>query len=145
MDYADHQNAQPASHLEYNIPTPDAAKVKQQAFAYMGQLIGWCSEQKAGILIDLILRSRPETIVEIGVWGGMSLVPMAHALKMNGKGKIYGIDPWSNVASLEEMANDANKAYWGEVNHEAVLHGLIYRTRQFDLENQIVLIRNTSA
>lgn len=118
--------------------------VKQQAFAYMDQLDGWCSKQKASFLIDLILRSRPGIIVEIGVWGGKSLVPMACALRANGAGTVYGIDPWSNTASIEEVQNEDNKAFWGTVDHEAVMRSLINKILYFQLQDQIVLMQRTS-
>lgn len=121
------------------------SKIKLQAFAYMDQLEGWCSKEKAGVLIDLILKNRPESILEIGVWGGKSLVPMAYALKANGKGKIYGIDPWSNYESVQHVMNESNIAFWNYVDHESVMKGLISKIEQFDLKNQVELIRNTSA
>ena len=94
------QQVPPASHYEYVIDRPRAEVVTQRAYACMRQLEGWCSEQKASILVELVLKTRPEKIVEIGVFGGKSLVPMACALKENGSGKIYGIDPWSSAESV---------------------------------------------
>ena len=150
---AESANAQPNSHLEQpvNIQSAIAAtgplnpvRVRDQAFAYMKQLDGWCAENKAGILIDLILKNKPEIIVEIGVWGGKSLVPMAQALRANQKGKIYGIDPWDNQASMEEVVHPENQAFWGRVDHTAVMNGLIGKIREFGLDNQIELIRATS-
>lgn len=136
----------PPSHLESVIDYRESTKgLKAQAFWFMDQIYGWCSHGKASILIDIITRKQPEKIVEIGVWGGKSLIPMAYALKALGKGKIYGIDPWDNLASIEGMEDEANKAYWGRVDHEAVLQGLIGRIDQFGLIEQVELIRATSA
>ena len=110
MHYSDHDaNQRPATHFEYILPVAQSldlrVEVKKEAVAYMQQLEGWCSEQKAFILIDLIQKIRPKKIVEIGVWGGMSFVPMACALRANGSGKIFGIDPWESSASLEHVMN----------------------------------------
>lgn len=142
----DHQNMKLASHLELsvgeNLPDP-AYQVKQEAFRSMDQLEGWCSKYKASVLIDLILMLKPQIIVEIGVFGGKSVVPMAYALRKNGEGKIYGIDPWSSVESIVGMEG-VNKDYWGSVNHEKILEGLIRKISQFGLENQIKLVRSTS-
>jgi cephalosporin hydroxylase len=55
-------------------------------------------------MAQLILDTKPEVIVEIGVYAGRSLLPMALALKHNGKGKIYGIDPW-DVEVVKESAS----------------------------------------
>lgn len=119
-------------------------QVKKDAFVYMDQLVGWCSRQKASFLVEQILMRKPETIVEIGVYGGKSLVPMAYALKINGRGKIYGIDPWSAECSLEGVQNASNIAYWGTQDYEAVLYHLIKKIEKFDLGEQVELIRATS-
>jgi len=135
----------PPTHMECCVvENLDEVAIKNQAFAYMQQLEGWCSNDKAGTLINLILKSRPDVVVEIGVWGGKSLVPMAYALKMNKKGKIIGIDPWSNEASLQGLTNDENKGFWGQVDHEQVMWGLIDKLHQFDLLSQVLLIKTTS-
>jgi predicted O-methyltransferase YrrM len=143
----DCNDAQPASHYEQVVvkPEPIAADVRRQAFEYMEQLDGWCAKPKAAILIDLILKEKPLTIVEIGVWGGKSLIPMAHALRANSKGKIFGIDPWDNNASIEEVKSETNKTFWSYADHGMVLRGLMQKIEEFDLENQIELIKATSA
>lgn len=137
-------HAQPSSYLEYSIEQTDPTVVKSRAFTYMRELHGWCSEEKAGMLIDLVLKSKPDKIVEIGVWGGKSLIPMACALKANKKGVIFGIDPWDPNASLQGLTNESNKAFWGWVDHEAVMWGLIDKICQFDLIDQVQLIKTTS-
>jgi predicted O-methyltransferase YrrM len=58
-------------------------------------------------------------VVEIGVWAGRSLVPMALALKALNKGKIIGIDPWDAKASIEGMTGE-NLKWWQEVDHEKI-------------------------
>lgn len=138
------ENNQPASHYEYVVDQQTAEALKKQAFSYMSQLHGWCSQEKAAILIDLVLKYKPETIVEIGVWGGKSLVPMACALKANNKGKIYGIDPWSSQASLQGLINEENKGFWSWVDHEGVMRGLIDKIDEFELGAYIDLIKATS-
>lgn len=137
----------PASHYEYVIKANynDVSTIKQQGFAYMDQVDGWCSYRKAGFLMDLILKAKPQVVLEIGVWGGKSLIPMAYALKANGSGVIYGIDPWSTEASLEEVKDESNIAYWGTIDHENVMNWLIVKLFQFELKNHVQLIRSTSA
>lgn len=137
-----HSDLPPPSHLEYSLSAPE---VKSQAFALMKQLEGWCSERKAGILMDMILFARPTTVVEIGVFGGKSLIPMALALKTNGKGIIYGIDPWDRAASTQGVIEETHKKWWGEVDHIGILQGFISKIDQFGLRKQIIIIKTTSA
>lgn len=145
MDYNQPSQHQP-SHFEYRVELDkrDSAKIKLKAFEYMDQLEGWCAYEQASILIDLILKNKPETVVEIGVFGGKSLIPMAYALKVNEKGKIYGIDPWEGSASIQGVMDESNKYFWTIVNYQEIMSGLIYKVKQFGLENQIDLIRKTS-
>lgn len=124
------------------VESPD--KVKARAYKYMESVIGWCSPIKAETLIDIILRYKPETVVEIGVFGGHSVIPMAVALKANGSGKLHGIDPWDNQASLEGVMNPSNEYYWSTINLEAILQNLIDRIQEFGLDEQIALYRCTS-
>jgi predicted O-methyltransferase YrrM len=130
---------QPPSHYE------SSAQVKEQAFRYMQHLTGWCTNMKAGILIDLILKSKPKVVVEIGVYGGKSLVPMGYALQVNGIGKAYGIDPWMTDASLEDVHNASNRYFWSTIDHEAIRLDLVSKLATFNLNNQIELIQTTSA
>ncbi len=70
--------------------------LKKQVYNIMSQFDGWCSEEKAGILIDVIRCLSPEVVVEVGVGGGKSLIPISFALKQNCSGKVYGLQPWKN-------------------------------------------------
>ena len=131
------------SHFEYVAETKEDA-LKTTVFESMRELHGWCSEEKAGILVDLILMTKPEKILEIGVWGGKSLIPMAYAVKANGKGTVYGIDPWSPGASSVGM-DGQNLEWWSQVDHELVYQSLVASIAKFRLEDEIVLMRTTSA
>lgn len=136
--------APPPSYFEYNIEIPSSEPVKRKAFDAMNQLEGWCTQQKASILIDLVMWKKPEKIVEIGVFGGKSLIPMAFALKECGnKGKIYGIDPWDSKASAEGM-DGVNYEWWSKLDHESIFLGLIAKTALFDLFDHVEYIRSRS-
>lgn len=148
MDYLPPEKNQPASHLEYYASDErreSDAEVKLKALYLMDQMNGWCSSFKGSILVDLVLKTKAKKIVEIGVFGGKSLVPMAYALKVLKDGIVYGIDPWSSYESTQWVMNDQNRHYWSTIDHEAVMQGLIQKIDKFGLRNQIVLIRNTSA
>lgn len=117
--------------------------LKAKTFIAMNRLDGWCSKEKASILIDIILDNKPEVIVEIGVFGGKSLIPMAFALSYNGKGKVYGVDPWSALESATGM-DGVNYAWWSSIDHDAILKKLETRILEFNLQTYIELIRATS-
>lgn len=144
MDANTEFNSNIDSHYEVvQSKSHDLVVLKATVLKNMRQLEGWCSNEKASILIDIIAELQPETIVEIGVWGGKSLIPMAYALKYNGKGTIYGIDPWSTQESAEGM-DGANHTWWSSVDHIKILKGLKSKIGEFELQKEIVLIRSTS-
>ena len=137
-------NVQPLSGYGDGPCDEASSSVKTQAFEFMNQLEGWCSQHKASVLMDLVLQEKLEVVVEIGVFGGKSLIPMACALKANGKGKIFGIDPWDSHASIQGAINEANKSWWEELDHQMILRGLTKKIHQFALTDQIELIQSTS-
>lgn len=136
---------QPPSGIHYNVDAFLAEQVKWTAKCMMDQMEGWCSHQKAEILIDLILGMKPQKIVEIGVWGGKSLIPMAYALKITGGGVIYGIDPWDPGESTQCIKNELNIQHWRRSDHEAVMNSLIWKISEFQLNDHVRLFRGTSA
>ena len=71
-------------------------ELKKQVCLVLPSLEGWCSREKALNFIDLVLEVKPQVCVEIGVFGGSSLFPVASALKHRGEGIVIGIDPWDN-------------------------------------------------
>jgi predicted O-methyltransferase YrrM len=137
------------THFEEVLPIASEEKQKSDALkAYatqcMSQLHGWCSPEKGSFLVDLVLKTKPDTIVEIGVWGGKSFLPMAMALKENQKGVAYGIDPWSSKESTQWVTEEVNKNFWEWANHDLVYNHLNEKIDLFGLRNQIILIKSTS-
>jgi hypothetical protein len=80
---------------------------------------GWCTLEKANALAACILTIRPNLIIEVGIWAGRSLIPMALALKALGKGKLVGIDPWRAEASVGGLSGEDLK-WWATVDHERI-------------------------
>jgi predicted O-methyltransferase YrrM len=78
----------------------------------VNSLPGWCTDQKARRLVELIAKEKPKTCVELGVFGGRSLLPIALALQFNGYGYVVGYDPYTKEAALEHMKEPENIMYW---------------------------------
>ena len=88
---------------------------------------GWCSEEKALKLAELLMEKQPKVCVEVGVFGGRSLVPQALTLKEIGQGgHITGIDPWTLDAALDGGIGQENEEWWkNNVNLEDIYRGFI--------------------
>lgn len=84
------------------------------------KLAGWCSREKALTIARIVLEERPKTCVEIGVFGGRSLMPCAAALRHNGDGEIYGIEAWSPNVAIENATNEANDDWWSKIDFAGI-------------------------
>jgi hypothetical protein len=61
-----------------------------------------------------------ELCVELGVFGGRSLISIALGLARSGFGRVDGIDPFAAAAALEGTNDPANSAWWSNLDYEAV-------------------------
>jgi predicted O-methyltransferase YrrM len=84
------------------------------------KLAGWCSREKALTIARIVLEEHPKTCVEIGVFGGRSLMPCAAALRHNGEGEIYGIEAWSPNVAIEQATNTVNDDWWSKVDFAGI-------------------------
>lgn len=122
--------------------------LKNHVCAHLPYLHGWCSKEKALNFIDLVLQVKPQVCVEIGAFGGSSILPVAYALKLLNKGIVIGIDPWDKMEILKYFGPDENQQnveYWEKhldlnnvYNH--YLHMIVYH----GLENYWKTLRMTS-
>lgn len=138
-------NYEQPKNCEYNLEAELSYKktFKEKGIESLQHLHGWCTQYKASVLMDLISIKKPKIVVEIGVFGGSSLIPMAYALKENNKGKIYGIDPWSAQESAIGMTGE-NLEWWSSIDHLDILNGLKDKIQEYDLNAYIELIQATS-
>lgn len=87
----------------------------------MPAMDGWCSKTKAEALVKAVLEQKPEVVVEIGVFGGRSLIALALGCLVNGQGQVFGIDPWDVSASISGFEEDKqNREWWRKVDHDVI-------------------------
>lgn len=80
-------------------------------------LEGWCTKEKAMIIYNVILSIEKPVCVELGVFAGRSLVAIAKAAKRK-NGHVYGIDAWSNDASMYGNNREENNIWWSNIDYE---------------------------
>lgn len=106
-------------------------------------LPGWCTVDKAKRIAQLVDDARARLCVELGVFGGRSLVAMA----LGGNGRqceVHGIDPYAKGPSLEGTNDAENEKWWSEVNYEDVLQQCRGAIAKLGLEHRVRLIRARS-
>jgi len=110
---------------------------------------GWCTPHKAARLFALINIIRPSVCVEIGIYGGKSLLPQALALKHVRHGLIYGIDPWSaQVATATSTAHGANGVanddWWLNLDFAAIKRRFYENLVRQELTGPTAILETTS-
>lgn len=122
-------------------------EVKEAVYDALPEILGWCSKEKASHFIDLVLEVKPELCVEIGVFGGASLLPVGAALDFLGHGTVVAIDPWDKIECIRYLDPDADKKnllWWAHLNLDHIYFGFLNLLRQFELEKICVVLRATS-
>lgn len=105
---------------------------------------GWSSPEKCCAMASLVLAIRPKVCVEIGVFAGRSLIPMAMALKHASiPGKVIGIDPYSAQESVKGEQGE-NEKWWGQLDHNSIHDKFQGFVKRFDLSQQVQLIKKSS-
>ena len=90
-------------------------------------LPGWCTPEKAMRLAALVVELRAVACVELGVFGGRSLVAIAaglarlHAVEPVALREVVGIDPYESKASLEGENSAENDAWWSALDYAQIL------------------------
>lgn len=130
-------------------PTNESEKDKASKdliLAEIPRMNGWMPPMRGVVLYDMIRAMQPNIVLEVGVFAGRSLVAQALALKDNGHGMIYGIDPWHCNRCLEGITDPPTIEYWTknvslhEIHNECV--DAIWR---FGVQDHVVLIQARSS
>lgn len=104
---------------------------------------GWCPQEKAEYLCGLIETHHPSKILEIGVYAGKSLFPMALTTQPY-DGKVFGIEPFA-VAPTQEGINPAsNDEYWGTIDYKQLEQSVIENTHKYGLGEVVTILKMTS-
>ena len=94
---------------------PDLIKLENRVFNYLEN--SWCSQEKAQLIFDLVVLTRPSISVEIGAFTGSSTLPILTALRYLGVGKAYVVDAWSNYEASKGLPpKECNAVWWSQVD-----------------------------
>ena len=105
---------------------------------------GWCWFEKARAMVDLILQTSPQLVVEIGVFGGASFFPQVEAIKANGnRALIIGIEPFSNNAAIQGQTNE-NSEWWQKIDFNDIRKKVYESRNRHHAESCSVILDWTS-
>ncbi len=107
---------------------------------------GWTSVDRGLEMAEMILDwnfIKPLRCVELGVFAGKSLIPMALAIRAKGNGILFGVDPWRTEPCLEGE-NEANKEWWSKVDLDEIHTDLMSHIWRLGLQSHAIIIRARS-
>ncbi|NQU26446.1 MAG: class I SAM-dependent methyltransferase [Candidatus Nealsonbacteria bacterium] len=122
------------------VNSPDARMVEMVAsdgemdtfWRGWSRLPGWCDRAKAGWLMAAVAQlaeQNPDFVgLEIGVFGGRSLAPVAAALGKHGQALLVGVDAWSAPVAINGLDGAEHVRFWGQ---QGMLDDAFGRCRQF--------------
>ena len=103
--------------------TPEILRLLDRVDQVRNRSIGWCSNTKSEAIVALILNTKPQICVEIGVFGGASFFAIPLALEHLNSGHAYAIDSWNNGDCIKYMPDhDPNKWYWAQMDFTGIAH-----------------------
>ena len=105
---------------------------------------GWCTEEKARVIAELVLERDLRTAVEIGVFAGRSLLPVAWAMRRKGTGLVFGVENWSCDTATQFEHSAVNDAWWTMVDFMQIKRMFIERLLAADLLAQVRIIEAPS-
>jgi hypothetical protein len=125
----------------------EISQLKREVLERLPSFLGWCSGEKALQFIDLVLTERPLIWVEIGVFGGASLFPVASVFKILGEGTVIGIDPWDKIECIkyfDPIKDRIHLHWWGNLDLNHICMSYLTQMCQYGLDRYCTTIRETS-
>lgn len=116
---------------------------KAKTMEKMSHISGWCSNEKAHILMDIVRDHQCKKCIEIGVFCGKSLFPIARALKRSTMGKVYGIDAW-NFSDATKGLNKEDVSWYSNLDFNELHQQTKNMINKYELKKHCKLIRKTA-
>lgn len=117
--------------------------LKDAIHHYIPAMGGMTSPERCCEMAELVYDTKPSVVVDIGAFGGVTLVSQAFSLRELAKGRIYGIDAYKASCAAEDE-NEINKAWWHKINFKSVYLSCAWAIWDHHLEDHAVLIRSRS-
>jgi predicted O-methyltransferase YrrM len=117
--------------------------------AQLTSLPGWCDYVKAKRLLRVAVQAAAlggTRGVELGVYGGRSLIALALGYQLAGRGTVIGIDSWSKDDCLEGQQSDVDRQLWGrDTDYEALVLHTQDGIRRFGVADIARIVRKRTA
>lgn len=121
------------------------AALRSKIIAALPGIEGWCTARKALWLADLIADEKCGMVLEVGIYGGRSFIPMAMALRAcRPSGKAYGVEAWSNDVAVATETSSDNDAWWRAIDLKSIKAGFERNVSANNLEEVVTVFEMSS-
>lgn len=107
-------------------------------------ILGWRNPQKAHTIMNFIHKTQPQTVVEIGCFGGAISYPIAKALAFQKSGTLYAIDAWNIDAACHGLKIEQNIGWWKKIDFESIYQSFLQLLDTHQLKEYCFPIRKLS-
>lgn len=118
-------------------------QLKKRITEVVNNVPGWCPQDKSELLASLVIETRSEVSLELGIYGGRSIIPMALGAKEIG-GLVIGVEPWANEPALEGENSAENDKWWSEINLDEIKNAYYHAALHFDTNANTIVHQMTS-
>lgn len=110
-------------------------------FNFINTINGWCTPEKSQELYNLVHSQKSNITVELGVYGGRSLISMALAHKEMNLGFVLGFDAYSTKVCTEGTNSPLNNDYWQHQDLQKIYHECIDSIKKFGVDDFASVIK----
>lgn len=113
---------------------------------YINKLEGWCCDEKKSDLYYYINEYKCKSGLEIGVFGGSSLIPIGLSIKSN-CGHVVGIDTYQFYDYIDGNKNNddiENTNWWRNVDYKNIKQSCMNAISRYNLIDHLDLIQISS-
>lgn len=125
------------------LKNPSLIDVENRVLEYVKN--SWCSQEKAKLILELVVITQPKVCVEIGAFTGSSTLPMLAGLQYLKHGHAYIIDAWSNEEAIRGWPiKDPNTEWWSSLDMPILKNHCIYMIDSWSLSSYCHVLHMTS-
>lgn len=107
-------------------------------------LEGWTTAERGIEMAQLVMDVKPLLCLELGVFGGRSLLAQALALKHIKGGWIVGVDSWRKHDVLDCEKDPGNIDWWSKLDIEKIHQGCMQAIWRLGIEDRTLILRSAS-
>lgn len=119
--------------------------ISEAIHKYFNHMNGWTTPERGCEMAELILETRAQICVDIGVFAGRSTIAMGFAARELNTSWVYGIDNWNPGTAKDNDDHEEGVEWWAKQSNLETIHQEAMRDLWgHRLEPWVIIIRAKS-